>query len=71
MKLQRVEYTKHTDLISPTGSSQNYALTPDQYDIIEPLTGWAPYTHLIYIDPDTAYGYGLPISGYYLAVLES
>ena len=52
--LQPVNYDRRTDTIDPVGSrskpTQHGAVTAAGYTVIEPVAGWAPFTHLIEVD---------------------
>lgn len=52
--LQAVNYDRRTDTIDPIGSAAKTttrgAVTAAGYTVVEPVVGWAPYTHLIEVD---------------------
>ena len=52
----RIQYDSRTDVRSIYPGTKPERLPKDDITIIEPITGWAPYTHMISIDN----GYGDP-----------
>ena len=65
-RMQWVKYEPRTDQIAPVGSSIPGYLVPRaiarqfrgyslSYELIAPVTGWAPYTHLIRWDGSAVY----------------
>jgi len=67
LRLQPIDYDRRTDVINPIGKSYSGrsiapylatsfdGLVTGYYTIVEPVMGWAPYTHVINWDDTAVY----------------